>query len=208
MITGITEASDLAETLERASLFAGANENQLSEVWLSTRGVLSVPEENFQHAGEERSVALRAACALYPGSAWRTVAFMGPEEMWDPYSLSDPSAALEWHRKSDGTEGTLGGTYGGQSFLLFSMTEPAAIFYSIYDFKLVTGSEEFVCAYFNNDLEGALAAFRQSWAEEVQDLVDEGQPEAAESVRNQYEIVSSQVRLPNGGGLSAAMKLL
>ena len=140
--------------LDRARQVAGPDEYRLSDVWLRDPKVIAVPEDNDIHAGVHNAEKLAHACAVYPSARWFAASvFAGePSELLE---VTDPGRALFW--REDG-ERPLGEVYAGQSFLLYSLEDPAAILYSEHEFALVTGSAAFVGAYFGN-VEEACRAF-------------------------------------------------
>lgn len=177
--------------LDRARQLAGPDQYRLSAGWLDAPGVFAMGEDNENHAGEHNSDSLARACAVFPEAQWFAASvFDGvPSEL---LRVAEPARALEWG--ADGEE-PLGAVYSGQSFLLYSLDDPAVILYSENEYALVTGSEEFVRAYFR-DLDEAARAFETFFAEQREIWARSEQ--MRDEIDRRRAIAFAQIRTPAG----------
>ncbi|KHK97186.1 hypothetical protein LK09_13075 [Microbacterium mangrovi] len=86
----------------------------------------------------------------------------------------------------------IGAIYAGRSFILFSLDRPAAILYSVHEYSLITGSRQFVEAYFG-DLDRAAEDLDEFWDDAY--AIWGSNPAHAAEFEKRRAVVREQIRL-------------
>lgn len=161
-------------------------------VWLDRTDVFCLAEDNEMHATHLDVSSLRSSFALFGKEPWYAVSLGHPGDVW---KVEDPVPVLQ----ENSFDQDLSSEFAGQNFLLFQLEADAAIYYSNdFEYRLVSGSREFVETYFSTaslnpveELKGAFESRASGW-ESI------GSTDMAAYVRQWLTTALSRVKLPPG----------
>lgn len=176
----------------RAEMLADLDERYFSSEWLARPDVFCVAQENDIHGLHDDCPSLADAIARFPDTRW-FMASTYDGRARDMIELTDPLA----HLVATERHISLPALWTVAPFMLFSVEQPAAILYTHgYEFKLISGSAEFVRAYIDGAEEDPVDELREWSQGNIEWRNQVGHEEAAVGIQRTLDIALSQVKLP------------
>lgn len=189
MLKSIDDRELVARVEARALGIFGSDEMHLAPEWLARPDIYCVAEENEAHALGDRQ-SLVAALACFPHAQW-FMATVHEERVTRAVEAIDPAS----HLVSDEHLLPLPAVWEVHSFILFALEQDAAILYSApHEFRLISGSKEFVDAYIRGSVKDPLEALKE-WAQDNAEAWAHNSQYLAVLKQN-LDAALSQVKLP------------
>lgn len=194
MIRQVDDQTLRERATQRAIMLSGSDELHLASAWLDRPEVFCVADENEVHGAHRDPGALSAAIAAFPQARW-FLAAVHDGQVFKLFEIEDPLLHLE-----DGKSGLpLPDDLWALPFLFFAVDDNAALLYSVaYEFRLVSGSKEFVEAYVRGSASHPLSDLRGSFQEAIDWYEQAGNEDAVRSIQQTEAMAFGQVKLPPG----------
>lgn len=193
MIREITSPDERELVLTRGRMLAGSNEQYLAPEWLARPDIYCVAQENEYNGYHDDSQSLVEAFDVHPNTRWWAVRSAGRDKLSEPVEATD----LVYHMTAvEGTD-NFESYYYPSGFMIFSEDQDAVILYSsIYDFKLIAGSADFVRAYIDGSKVEPLQELRDWFQEDIEDARSKGIEKRVAALERTLDMALSQVKLP------------
>lgn len=176
----------------RALMLADPDERYFSPEWLERPDVYCVAQENDVHALHHERGSLFAAFSCFRKTRW-FMATTHEGRVTNMREVTDPLAYLV----GDERHVPLPPFWTVSPFILFSVEHPAAILYThAYEFKLVSGTAEFVREYIDMADKDPVDELREWWQEDMDRYAQEGRTDTVTAIQRTLGAALSQVKLP------------